>query len=143
MISTKRFAAVCAVCCLAAASALGIAGCSGGQHQIIGMGKSCSACHADKQTYDVASAKNAVESSTNVTVETSADTVLVCSVVFTAEDGSAYVPERRNEINVSGGSATVELNEGYWALCTASGDDVSKAQLVHVSSSGDAATVKL
>ena len=121
----------------------GLAGCFGGPHQVIDSGKACISCHSEKDTYEVASPKDAVASGPQVTVETSASTVLVCRATFTAEDGSSYVPERYNQTSVSGGSAQLTLDEGTWAVCTADGDNVSAEKIVQVTADGAATTIQL
>ena len=139
MRTVKRFANVAAACGLATVAAFGLAGCSGA-HEIIDSGKQCTSCHADKQTYDVASPLSAIQTGTNVTVQTSASCIEVCSVTFISEDGSKFVPERCRTVSVDGGSATIELSDGTWALCVANGNSVSKSVLVCVDSGLQAET---
>lgn len=123
-----------------------LTGCSAAQHQIIDAGQDCKACHSEeKPTYEGGAGVPAdvVESGAQVTVETDAASIVVCRPVFTSEDGSTFVPEKASSAPVSGGRATVELEDGLWALCVDEGD-TARAQLIHVdSSSASTAVVKL
>lgn len=119
--------------CLATtvAGAAMLAGCSGGNtHQIIAAGQDCSACHSsEKATFEVAQPKDAAETSGKVIVKTSADKLVICEVVFTAEDGSSYVPVQHNTVAVADGQASISLDEGTWAICINEGGS-SKSVLV-------------
>ena len=122
---------------------LGLTGCSGA-HQIIAAGEDCSSCHSDsKESYDVASPKDAVASNGTVNVKTSASSVVVCVPTFISEDGSRFVPEQRRTVNVSGGQASIELEQGTWALVVADGDNVKASKIVVVDGSSAAADVEL
>lgn len=129
--------AVCAVCLT------GLSGCLMGAHEIIGMDKACETCHGEKQTYEVASPKDAVSCGTMVTVETKASTVVVCKPIFISEDGSSYVPERYNQQTVRDGSAQLTLEEGTWAICAAEDSKVSAEKIVIVTAGGEEATIQL
>lgn len=129
-----------------ASLSLALVGCSPAQHQVIEAGEDCRGCHSEeKPTYEPGAEKpsNAVESGSRVTVETDAGTIAICRPVLTAEDGSSFVPEKASEVPVVDGQATVELEDGLWALCVDEGD-TARAKLVHVdSSSASGAVVKL
>ncbi len=136
---------VLAAACTAAmaAGALGLAGCSGA-HQMISTGEDCSSCHSDsKATYEVSAPKDAALSGGTVNVKTSASSIVVCTPTFISEDGSRYVPEQRKTVSVSGGQASIELEQGTWALVVADGDNVKASRLVVVDGSGAAADVEL
>ncbi len=134
-------AAACGVAL--AFGALGLSGCSGA-HQMIAAGEDCSSCHSDsKASYDVASPKDAIASNGTVNVKTSASSVVVCVPTFISEDGSRFVPEQRRTVNVSGAQATIELEQGTWALVVADGDNVKASKIVVVDGSAAAADVEL
>ena len=123
------------VFCAAGALALGLTACAGGSsHQVIDLAKPCVSCHEQKTTYDDVDTGKATKSNGTVKVKTSAEKVSVCKPTFTSSDGSTYVPVRQSTVQVSGGEATVELEEGIWALCLDKGDK-SSGQIVVVSAS--------
>ncbi len=125
------------------ASSIALAACSG-SHQVIGYGEACSSCHSDtKSVYDVASPKDAVTCNGSVTVKTSASSITLCKPTFISEDGSRYVPEQSKSISVSGGQASVQLDEGIWALVVADGDNVKSSKVIIVDSSSSPADVDL
>ena len=78
--------------------------------------------------------------SSELTVQTKESMVVVCKPIYISEDGSNYVPQRVNQATVRDGSATLTLEDGIWAVCTADDDKVKSKMLVEVSSSDDAAT---
>lgn len=126
-----------------AAGLFSLAGCAAGQHQVIDAGEACSSCHSDeKATYewgtDVPS--STVESGASVTVRTDAPSVAVCRPVFTAQDGSGFVPEKLTDATVRDGEAVVSLEDGLWALCVDEGD-AARARLVHVDSANSESAV--
>lgn len=124
-------------------SCLALTGCSGA-HQVIGYGESCSSCHSDsKSTYEVSSPKDAVTCNGQITVKTSASSVVVCKPTFISEDGSSYVPEQSKTVNVSGGQASLQLDAGTWALVVADGDNVKSSKLIVVDPSSASADVDL
>ncbi len=127
---------------LCVACAVGLSGCAGA-HEIIASGEQCTSCHDEKSTYEVSAPKDAVDCGTQLTVETSAPTVVIAKPIFISEDGSSYVPQRASQANVKDGAATLTLEEGTWAICAADGDKVSASKIVQVSASGSAATIKL
>lgn len=140
----NRHVVLAAACASALAfGALGLSGCSGA-HQMIAAGEDCSSCHSDsKASYDVASPKDAVASNGTVNVKTSASSVVVCVPTFISEDGSRFVPEQRRTVNVSGSQASIELEQGTWALVVADGDNVKTSKIVVVDGSSAAADVEL
>ncbi len=141
----KGSRAVVASACAAALTlgALGLVGCSGA-HQVIGAGQACSSCHSDtKATYEVSSPKDAVTCSGTVNVKTSASSVVVCVPTFISEDGSRFVPEQRRTVNVSNGTATLDLEQGTWAIVVADGDNVKASKVVVVDASASSADVEL
>ena len=73
---------------------------------------------------------NVEESGSRVTVETDAETIAICRPVLTTEDGSSFVPEKVSEVSVVDGQATVELEDGLWALCVDEGD-TARAKRLH------------
>ncbi len=136
---------VVASACVAALGfgAIGLTGCSGA-HQMISAGEDCSSCHSDsKSSYEVSSPKDAVTSNGTVNVKTSASSIIVCVPTFISEDGSRFVPEQRRTVNVSNGTATLELEQGTWALVVADGDNVKASKIVVVDASASPADVEL
>ncbi|WP_080797322.1 hypothetical protein [Arabiibacter massiliensis] len=140
-------ARVLAAACSIVVGALLLAGCSSAaQHQVVGAGEECSSCHSEEKAVyergaDVPS--GAVESGIRVAVSSDADAVSVCVPRFTAEDGSRYVPVEASRMALDAGSATLELEEGLWAICVDDGDS-ARAQLVRVDPSrSDSAEIKL
>ena len=129
---------------LASACALGaLAGCSSGTHQVIDVNEECASCHSDgKETFEPVEGASAGvrESGPRVTVRADASSIAVCTPVFTAADGSAFVPVRQTTAALSGGEAVVELDDGLWALCVDEGDR-ARSQLVRVDSSNSETTV--
>ena len=123
-----------------------LAGCSPAQHQVIESGEECRGCHSEERPayeWSAGMPLNVEESGSRVTVETDAETIAICRPVLTTEDGSSFVPEKVSEVSVVDGQATVELEDGLWALCVDEGD-TARAKLVHVdSSSASDAVVKL
>ena len=115
------------------------AGCSGGNtHQIIAAGQDCSACHSsEKATFEVAQPKDAAKTSGEVVAKTSADKLAICEVVFTAEDGSSYVPVQHSTVTVAGEQASITLDEGTWAICIDEGGS-SKSVLVQATNDSTA-----
>lgn len=90
-----------------------LAGCSGAsQHQVIDRNVACSSCHSDeKPVYEGATVPSeTVESGSRVQVKTSGAAVaVVARPVFTAEDGSGFVPVIDSSVALDGGEAVVEL----------------------------------
>ena len=133
-----------------------LAGCSGAsQHQVIDRNVACSSCHSDeKPVYEGATVPSEtvesgsvsythlrVESGSRVQVKTSGAAVaVVARPVFTAEDGSGFVPVIDSSVALDGGEAVVELEDGLWALCLDEGDK-ARAKLVRVDSASDATAV--
>ena len=121
-----------------------LAGCSGAsQHQVIDRNVACSSCHSDeKPVYEGATVPSeTVESGSRVQVKTSGAAVaVVARPVFTAEDGSGFVPVIASSGALDGGEAVVELEDGLWALCLDEGDK-ARAKLVRVDSASDATAV--
>lgn len=125
-------ALACAACL--ALSAVLLAGCAGsGQHQVIGASETCASCHSEEKPVfeGVEVPASAVRSDGSVTIKADAPSVTVCRPVFTAQDGSSYVPEESASASLVDGQAVVELDEGLWALCVDEGD-AARARLVHV-----------
>ncbi|WP_270298159.1 hypothetical protein [Eggerthella sinensis] len=134
---------------LAAACALGaLAGCSSGSHQVIDANESCVSCHSDeKETFEwgVPVPDGVIECGPSVAVKVKGDasSIAVCTPVFTAENGSTFVPVQQMTAALSGGEAVLELDDGLWALCVDEGDH-ARSQLVRVdSSNGETAVVEL
>ena len=122
------------LCIVAAGTAL--MGCSSSTHEVIESSETCMSCHGEeKTTYDIEPENTQAVAST-VTVSTSATTVYVCEPLFAYEDDdSFYVPRMVSSVSVTDGSATIQLEEGTWALVA--GQDTSASRvLVHVSSDG-------
>lgn len=140
----KRSTIALAVVAAAAVSLFALAGCSSGaggatsQHQIISSTQECIMCHEEKDTYDLTAddLSSAVTCGTTVTVSTDESSVVVCEPIFTKESGSQYTPQKDTSVSVSDGTATVELDEGIWALCIDEGD-ASTCVLVVVDASVD------
>ncbi|MCD8199407.1 MAG: hypothetical protein LUD25_00335 [Coriobacteriaceae bacterium] len=122
---------------------LSLAGC-GNDHQVIPQGKSCLSCHSeDKETYDITEApESAIETGTTLTVQTNADSIVVCTPIFTSEDGSTYTPVQYSTSTVTDGEVTLELDEGMWAIAIDKGDS-STSKLVNVVPGADPATIDL
>ena len=124
----------CAVCSFAFAGTL--VGCSGNGHQIISTSQDCLTCHSSgKETYEVASPSSAKTTEGKVIVKTSAESLVVCTVIFTSSDGSSYVPENYKTVSVSNGQAEIELAAGIWAICI---DEGGSSKSVLISSNGNA-----
>lgn len=139
----KAMLASAAIAALAASAAL--VGCSGAQHQVVDSSNGCLSCHSeDKPTYEWGTQvpSSAVECALSVTVKTSADRVVVCTPLFTAEDGSSYVPVQQSAVSVRDGQAAVDLEEGLWVLALDEGDSARTA-LVHATAQGETAEVEL
>ena len=116
---------------------------SASQHQVIDRNVACSSCHSDeKPGYEGATVPSeTVESGSRVQVKTSGAAVaVVARPVFTAEDGSGFVPVIDSSVALDGGEAVVELEDGLWALCLDEGDK-ARAKLVRVDSASDATAV--
>ena len=130
----KTRIALTILCALMSTCAL--AGCSGGGHQIVDSADSCIECHSDeKATYDVASPAGAEQVSATLSVSTSADAVSVCEPLYTAEDGSSYVPVLVKSVQATDGSASLQLDEGTWVIAIDNGDS-AVAKLVTVADGG-------
>ncbi len=113
-----------------------LAGCSSSTHEVIESTKACSACHGEaKETYDIVPQETQAVASTLV-VSTSASEVYVCEPLFSREgDESFYVPRAVLKVSVEEGIATIQLEEGMWALVA--GEDASAARvLITVSDDG-------
>ncbi len=132
-------------CSIALATLFAIAatGCGARAHETIDSGKACESCHSEKQTYDVSEPKDAITCGNTITVETDAESVAVCAPIFTSEDGSAYVPELRSQAKVENGTASIELDEGTYAICLINGSKVEKSQIVTVKEGASEATINL
>lgn len=115
----------------------GLSACSGGlNHEIINVGEDCLECHEEQpETYDLDAPSSATDCGTTITVTTDADTVYVCEPVFASEDGAKYVPEADSRVSVSDGTATIELEEGVWAICVETSDTTSNGVIVNASAS--------
>lgn len=115
---------------------LALPGCAAGPHQVIGANDECPTCHSDqKATYEVdAGTVNAAQAGSTVAVETQASEIAVCRPTFTAQDGSYFVPVEVRTVPVVDGRATVELEDGLWALCIDKGDTAT-SMLVSADSS--------
>lgn len=135
---------VLAAAALPLMGAVTLAGCSGAsQHQVIDRNVACSSCHSvEKPVYEGATVPSeTVESGSRVQVKTSGAAVaVVARPVFTAEDGSGFVPVVDSSVALDGGEAVVELEDGLWALCLDEGDK-ARAKLVRVDSASDATAV--
>lgn len=116
--------------------ACALAGCAGGDHQIVDSADSCIECHSDdKAVYDVASPSDAEQVASALTVSTSADAVAVCEPLYTAEDGSSYVPVLVKSVQASNGSTSLELEAGTWVIAVDNGDS-AVTKLVTVADGG-------
>ena len=113
---------VLAAAALPLMGAVTLAGCSGAsQHQVIDRNVACSSCHSDeKPVYEGATVPSeTVESGSRVQVKTSGAAVaVVARPVFTAEDGSGFVPVIDSSVTLDGGEAVVELEDGLWTRAT-------------------------
>ncbi len=82
-----------------------------------------------------------VESGSRVQVKTSGAAVaVVARPVFTAEDGSGFVPVIDSSVALDGGEAVVELEDGS-GRCVLDEGDKARAKLVRVDSASDATAV--
>lgn len=111
-----------AVC---AALALSLAGCGSGGHQVIASNEDCSSCHStDKPQFDsVASPKAEIVTcapGSTVSVYPNGQDAVLCQVIFTAEDGSKFVPVMSSSLGSS--ETTFEAKEGLWAVVADEGD---------------------
>lgn len=138
IISTIILVVLVALCCI------GIIGCSAGKgHQVVPVGKECVECHDDKPAYQVESPRGSIASGGTVTVKSNAQSISVCTPVFTSEDGSSYTPVEARTVAVSDNVATVSLEPGTWAICVKK-DDASIGQIVVVSAeSSESPTITL
>ena len=74
-----------------------------------------------------------VESGSRVQVKTSGAAVaVVARPVFTAEDGSGFVPVIDSSVALDGGEAVVELEDGLWALCLDEGDKLAPSSCASI-----------
>ncbi len=122
MAPLKKLIAASAVCALAA---LTLAGCGSGGHQVIASNEACSNCHSsEKPQFDVAqpTAGEIVECApgTQVNVATGGNTAMLCSVIFTSEDGGSFVPVMASNLGSADTSFTAQ--EGVWAVVADEGD---------------------
>ena len=139
----KRAAAALSTPIALVSTLLLLAGCAAGQHQIVDASETCASCHSEeKPVYEWGTEvpAGAVESAASVTVKAEASSIVVCRPVFTAQDGSSYVPEKVSSVSLADGQAVVELEDGLWALCVDEGD-AARAKLVHVGSEGSEGVV--
>ena len=127
---------VLAAAALPLMGAVTLAGCSGAsQHQVIDRNVACSSCHSDeKPVYEGATVPSeTVESGSRVQVKTSGAAVaVVARPVFTAEDGSGFVPVIDSSVALDGGEAVVELEDGLWALCLDEGDRLAPSSCASI-----------
>lgn len=127
---------VLAAAALPLMGAVTLAGCSGAsQHQVIDRNVACSSCHSDeKPVYEGATVPSeTVESGSRVQVKTSGAAVaVVARPVFTAEDGSGFVPVIDSSVALDGGEAVVELEDGLWALCLDEGDKAAPSSCASI-----------
>ncbi len=139
----KRRIVIPLVIIAALAVMLPLSGC-GNSHQVIPQGKACLTCHSeDKDTYDITEAPaSAIETGPELTVKTSADSITVCTPIFTSEDGSTYTPVQYSTASVTDGEVTLDLGEGMWAIAIDKGGS-SKSQLVNVVAGAESATIDL
>ena len=134
----KRTSKVLAATLVLTMGLFGLSACSGGlNHEILDSGEECLSCHEEEpQTYELDSApSSATDCGTTITVTTDAEEVYVCDPTFASEDGAKYVPFAETRVSVSDGQATVDLEEGVWAICIDNGDGSSKGVLVNASAS--------
>lgn len=121
---------------LAALFACALSGCSGGGHQIVDSANACVECHSDdKATFEDATPQGAEQVSSALSVSTSADAVAVCKPLYTAEDGSSYVPVLVKSVQASDGTASLQLDEGTWVIAIDNGDSAT-TKLVTVADGG-------
>lgn len=111
--------------------------CSSEPHQIVPSEDSCRSCHSDTPTtYEVAEVSRAKQSGTSVMVETQASTITICKPLFTKEDASHFVPVTQNTVKVDGSPQLVELDEGFWTVCTQE-DGTLSVELIQVDKAYD------
>lgn len=131
----KAIRPIAASACVLAFS-LSLTACSASAHQVINQGEACTGCHSEqKNTFEGASPSGTEAVAATVTVDTSADAIVVCAPIFTEEDGSYFVPESVRTVEASGGSATVELEPGTWVLAIDEGGTAT-SRLVTVQDGG-------
>ena len=141
-VSISRRVAAFAVAGALSGVALMLSGCLMGSHEMIDFNEECISCHSEKETYDDAQPADAVECATTLEVSTSEDVVYVCEPVFISEDGGKFVPRKSTQARATDGKATLELEEGFWVLCT--GELGKSAQkLIKVAEGGQATTLSL
>lgn len=113
---------------------LALAGCGSGGHQVISSNEACSSCHSsEKPQYESvqpAVGDNVVECGpgTKVNVVTNGKTAVLCSVIFTSEDGSRFVPVMASNLGTS--DTSLEASEGVWAVVADEGDSSHGVVLV-------------
>ncbi len=122
MALSMKFIAGGAVCAL---TALVLAGCGSSGHQVISANEDCSNCHStEKPRYELAkpTAGEVVECApgTKVNVSTGGADAVLCSVVFTSEDGGSFVPVMSSNLGTS--DTSFEAKEGVWAVVADEGD---------------------
>lgn len=122
-IRAPRACAIALCAGLFALSLATLAGCGAGAqgtvtHQIVQGANACVTCHpSDRAPFADATPANATACNGTVEVTTNSDTVIVCKPLCGKEDGSFCIPERMTSVKVEDGKATVELEEGIWAVC--------------------------
>ena len=121
---------------LAIFAAAALAACSSGSHELISANETCISCHGENRSVYEVEVSNAEAVASTLTVNTSEDSVYVCTPLFPNEgDDSYYVCRISSTYTVSDGSVTIELGEGTWALAV--GDEQSPTtMLVTVSADG-------
>ena len=110
--------------------------CSSGSHELISANETCLSCHSSSRSSYEVEVSSAEAVASTLTVNTSEDSVYVCTPLFPYEgDDSYYVCRISSVYAVSDGSVTIELSEGTWALAV--GDEQSPTtMLVTVSADG-------
>ena len=93
-------------------------------HQIIGPVPNCVTCHdeAPATFHNVITPSSAVEVGDTVTVKTKYSAVYLCTPLYTAEDGSGFVPLIHDRIPTEDGVATITLKPGAWVLAVDNGE---------------------
>lgn len=134
----------------ALASALAVAitaltGCGIAQHQVIKANDRCIACHdANMKEADTPAASLEITSvGLELTVETSHATVSVCEPLYTDNAAVPYVPREIRSAKVVDGKATVQLEEGIWAIAVQEAGGATTSVLVEATADGSTDSLKL
>ena len=123
------------IACLAT-GAFALAGCSS-SHPITKSGEQCSSCHSDGRTaVDGIGKASATETGLTFVVESSSDTVYLCTATV-AENGTV-VPSSERTLSAGDLNSVTVSKPGLYALCTGDSSSPSKTVLINTTEAGPA-----